>query len=79
MAGLTTVCSPPTQACIFSEASQLAISRAQVIESEAPYKRALLDAEIQRLARENPDLRDAILGFLQLEHEYNEARKNRED
>jgi hypothetical protein len=79
MAGLTSACGVVTQECIFSEVSQQATSRAQGVEAEAPYKRALLDAEIQRLARENPDLRDAILGFLQLEHDYNKARKGRED
>jgi hypothetical protein len=49
-------------------------SRAQALLSEVPVKDQQLDAEVQRLARNNPEFRRAIAGFQSAEIRYNEAR-----
>jgi hypothetical protein len=64
-----------TQACIFSEASSGAISRAQGVESEALNKRKELNQEIVRLANEDPRFGQAILDFYDASLRYEEERE----
>jgi hypothetical protein len=48
---------------------------ARSIEGEAPRQRALLNEEIQRLARTDLRLGQAILDFYEASHKYEEERK----
>src|SRR5690606_25292459 len=52
-----------------------AAPRAQEALVEVPAKDRLLAAEVQRLARENPDFRRAITEYQGIERQYEEARR----
>lgn len=68
-----------TADCIFSDASIVGISAAQGIEAEAPIKRAQMNAEIDRLARENDQFAEAIIEWYDASLRYESARAGRRD
>ncbi len=61
--------------CIFSDASAAGISAAQGAEAEAPIRRKQMNAEINRLARENLGLAQAIVDWYEASLRYDEARR----
>jgi tetratricopeptide (TPR) repeat protein len=64
------------QSCGMSEAClEQARSRAQAIVSEVPVKDQELDAEVQRLTRDNAEFQRAIANYQVVEHRYAEARR----
>lgn len=73
------VCGEVTADCIFSDRSAAGISAAQAVEGQAPIKRDQMNAEIYRLARENPKLARAIVDWYDATLRYEEQRTGRRD
>lgn len=64
------------QTCGFNEAClEIGNSRAQAVLSEVPVRGQQLTAEVQRLAEEYPEFRDAIVGYETVARRYQDARR----
>jgi hypothetical protein len=68
-------------ACMFSDASENARSRAQAVEGEAGPKRDALSDEIWHVANEHPEFAQAILDYFEFSQQYDAAttRGRRDD
>ena len=66
-------------ACMFSDASANAQSRAQAAEGEAGPKRDALSQEIWRVASEHEEFAQAILDYFELSQRYEAATGRRSD
>jgi hypothetical protein len=65
------------QECIFSEAANLARSRALAEEGREPTMQRRYAAEMARVVRDHPEMQQALLDYAAVERAYEEARDGR--
>ena len=79
LAALRSKCLTVNSACIFGDAADEAMSRAQAIESESRYLDDRLTEEIWRLASEDAEFAQALMDYEALRQAYKKAREELRD